>query len=150
MATQCARFWKKVQKGNDQHCWEWLASKNERGYGQFYLLGKMQKAHRVAYLLSHGEIPTDFVVRHKCDNPGCCNPNHLEVGTVADNNNDREVRGRGNPLKGINNPAAKLTEQDVRDIRNNNRTQKEIAKSYKVRQQHIQKIKSLEIWKDLA
>ena len=66
-----------------------------KGYGSFSVDGKSCPAHRVAFELTHGPIPEGQVVRHKCDVPGCCNPAHLELGTSADNNRDRDERGRG-------------------------------------------------------
>jgi hypothetical protein len=89
------RFWSKVDM-NPHHCWEWLASthKGKWPYGQFWYEGKMRKAHRVAYLLTHQDCPDDLVVRHTCDNPICVNPDHLILGTVADNNKDTMDRGR--------------------------------------------------------
>lgn len=71
------------------------------------------RAHRVAYTISHGFIPAGLVVRHRCDNPPCCNPAHLTIGSVRDNVRDRDERGRHVPSHG----RAKLTEVDVNDMR---------------------------------
>ncbi len=109
------RFWRQVAKGDTVECWEWQgASRDRRGYGGFYLsAGKMERAHRVAYRLGVGEIPTALVVRHKCDNPTCCNPGHLELGTVADNNADRDRRGRHVTFARDKNPRTKVKEQEL-------------------------------------
>lgn len=76
-------------------CWEWTGTRVEFGYGQIIRDGRRLRAHRVAYEIAYGPIPDGLVVRHKCDNPPCVRPDHLELGTRADNNQDRENRGRG-------------------------------------------------------
>jgi hypothetical protein len=97
---EMAEFWGKVDRsGGPDACWEWQGKRNYRGYGQKVLnrlsmSRKITGAHRVAYYLHHGVHPGDLIVRHKCDNPSCCNPAHLELGTIADNNRDTRERGR--------------------------------------------------------
>jgi hypothetical protein len=98
MITLEARFWDKVWF--TPYCWEWDGGKNRDGYGRFRDGAKIRTAHRVAYELTYGPIPDEddegyrIVVRHKCDNPGCTHPEHLALGTRADNNRDRDERGR--------------------------------------------------------
>lgn len=106
------RFWPKVIKGPD--CWGWNAS-TVKGYGKIWLSGRNEPAHRVSYELHFGPIPEGLVVRHKCDNRACTNPEHLELGTTADNQRDKVVRGRS--LKGERHSLAKLTNDEVRQIR---------------------------------
>ena len=94
MKTSEQRFLDKVLIPDDQRaCWEWQASKNSSGYGQPTVKSKKVLAHRYSYLMFNGN-PEGLVVRHSCDNPGCVNPNHLLLGTIADNNRDRDLRGR--------------------------------------------------------
>lgn len=113
------RFWSKVKKGDG--CWEWQAGKHSGGYGLFHLsrLGRSTQAHRVAYELTHGEIPAGMCILHACDNPPCVNPSHLRLGTQAENRADCVAKGRHwvpTVLKGTDNPRAKLTQRDCRAI----------------------------------
>jgi hypothetical protein len=87
-----ARFWSKVEKG--QGCWTWTAGRNADGYGWFKISGGPKVAHRVAWELTNGPIPEGLIVRHRCDNPPCVNPGHLELGTHKDNRRDCSQRGR--------------------------------------------------------
>jgi hypothetical protein len=91
------RFWDKVAITNNQEeCWLWQATKTGNGYGNFKasIWGHMP-AHRVSYWLSTGNYPEHKqIVRHRCDTPLCVNPNHLEIGTQADNMRDAWARGR--------------------------------------------------------
>jgi hypothetical protein len=75
-------------------CWEWIGPRTDRGYGHLVINKKNKRAHRVAYELAVGPIPAGLVVMHRCDNPPCCNPAHLSVGTVAENNADAARKGR--------------------------------------------------------
>jgi hypothetical protein len=89
--TDKERFWKKVNINDIDRCWEWLGCIS-LGYGHFSLNKKMIGAHRVSWILIHGDIPEGFDVLHKCDNKSCVNPNHLYLGTQADNNRDTVSR----------------------------------------------------------
>jgi hypothetical protein len=79
--------------------------------------GKTIGAHRLVWILTHGPIPTGLVVRHGCDVPRCVNVTHLSLGTIADNNRDRDERGRAAVLQGERNGFAKLTDAQARDIK---------------------------------
>ena len=86
-------FWSKVDVGLG--CWEWSRERNDRGYGvTFVSSGRTLYAHRVAYALTQGPIPAGMVVMHSCDNPPCCNPSHLNLGTHAENAQDMYHKGR--------------------------------------------------------
>lgn len=112
------RFWAKVDVRSEDECWEWKASKGKWLYGNFRIDSKTFLAHRVAYMLKNGEIPSEMLVCHSCDNPGCCNPKHLWLGTNYDNMQDMFKKGRRPAAKGSRNGSAKLKEEDVLQIRN--------------------------------
>lgn len=105
------RFWKRVDKTGD--CWLWTAAQRN-GYGAIKHQGKVLQAHRVAYLLTHGE--TDQIIGHKCDNKLCCNPDHLEAITPGQNNRDARGRLKFNIVNGEDCHNSKLTEEDVANI----------------------------------
>jgi hypothetical protein len=76
-------------------CWIWQGNRDRKGYGRISVKGRTTSTHRLAYRLAHGgDIPDGLVVRHRCDNPPCVNPDHLEIGTPADNSRDMVERGR--------------------------------------------------------
>ena len=116
-----ARFWKYVDVQDHGKCWPWTAGVKSTGYGEFVMPDRKEPAHRVAYQIAVGPIPAGLVVRHKCDNPVCCNPKHLETGTHADNVRDRVIRGRS----AIGEAAGRaiLTESDVYRVRDTPRDQ---------------------------
>jgi hypothetical protein len=110
---QLARFWSRIEPAPDFQCWEWRGRSSPKGYGRW---GEFL-AHRVAYELVKGPIPSGLIVRHKCDNPPCCNPRHLEVGTYADNSADCVARGR--IAKGDTHGRKKITESQIELIHTN-------------------------------
>ncbi|KKC39889.1 hypothetical protein WH87_04800 [Devosia epidermidihirudinis] len=113
------RFWSKVDVRGEDECWPWTASSFPDGYGCFGYEGKTHHAQRIAFLLANGEFDRSLEVRHTCDNPPCCNPAHLLLGTHADNMRDMAERGRTDypRLKGDAHPSSKLRSGQVLEIR---------------------------------
>jgi len=115
------RFWKYVQKGPD--CWIWTSkSRANFGYGVINLggrNGKIERAHRVSWMLHNGAIPDGIFVLHRCDVPLCVNPDHLFLGTRDDNNKDMSKKGRarGPSFNRAEHPMTKLSDSDVSKIR---------------------------------
>ncbi len=108
--------------GSEQGCIEWDGLFNANGYGQSYMNGKAQLAHRISFVISNALDLSEIngvVIRHKCDNPRCINPLHLESGTQLDNVRDMHARGRYGygAAKGSANAGAKLSEEDIPMIR---------------------------------
>ena len=101
--------------------------------------------HRALYEQKFGPIPSGLVVRHKCDNRACINMEHLELGTPEDNWRDMFTRGRN--ARGECVGSAKLTEEDVREIRASRDRQIDIASRFHIRQGHVTKIKSRQLWR---
>ena len=89
------RAWSYVQQRGPSDCWEWQASRGTKGYGQINFRAKVLLAHRVIWTISNNrEIPEGMVIYHTCDNPPCCNPAHLKLGTYQDNALDACRKGR--------------------------------------------------------
>lgn len=151
------RFWTKVdsQGGDVTPCWEWKGTRHKNGYGLFYMPDLKRKvvAHRIAYALHYGPFDRSLVVMHMCDNRGCCNPSHLRLGTIADNNRDRSSKGRGREARqwGASNPRSKLSEEMVLQIRTlaaEGITQIEIAAKFDVKQPQVSRLVRGVSWPD--
>lgn len=134
-------------------CIEWTRARDKDGYGITRSYGVTYKAHRAAWILVHGPIPAGQVVRHSCDNPPCVNTQHLSLGTVLDNNRDRETRGRGADRRGEKAAMAKLTERQIPEIRallNDRVPQASIAARYGVSRKAISKILHRQTWAHIS
>jgi hypothetical protein len=144
-----ARFWSKVARGGAGECWPWIACKTEKGYGHFRFRGKIIRSHRVAYALSAGAISNEIDVLHRCDNPSCCNPSHLFLGTHTDNMRDKVSKGRSNNPSREHHPMAKLSPESVDDIRIlfGHMSQRKAAKQFGISQGHVWRIWNEVSWK---
>ena len=139
------KLWEKVSIGKPDECWPFTGSLNEKGYGTVWHEGKHVRAHRAAYIVTHGNIDGP-VIRHKCDNPSCCNPAHLEPGTMKDNTQDMLKRGRhktifNTQLRGELHPSTKISDEIKRAIKADPRSHRQIAAAYGISKTHVTRIK---------
>lgn len=140
----------------DGSCLLWCGAMHPRGYGLIRKAGKWSKAYRVSYEIHHGAIPDGMVVMHSCDQPGCINPAHLSIGTQRDNVRDMISKGRDNRLSGERHPHAKLTVEEVAEIRRRYIPRKHgcgagaLAMEFGVSKQTVQAILVGETWRGFA
>ena len=133
--------------GANDVCWEWQGAKR-RGYGLFRSNGKPVQAHRVAFELSRGEFSSTLHVLHRCDNPPCCNPMHLFLGSPLNNAKDRGDKGRSARGERIN--LSKLTERQVLAIRSSTRIHRVLlAHRYGVNERTISDVWNRKTWTHL-
>jgi len=151
-ARDAARFDALLDRsGGPDACWTWQGKEDGQGYGRFRLwCGVDVQANRFAYALATGSDPGDLFVCHKCDNPPCCNPRHLFLGTQADNVSDMIAKGRARHI-GERNGAAKLTTCDLEAIRANiceGRANVDIAREHGVTHHVISRIRRGRSWRN--
>lgn len=172
------RFWSRVDKRGPNECWEWLATRSPRGYGTFHLPRQGSRtvktigAHRQALSLALGRpIRPGMYACHRCDNPGCVNPNHLFEGTPAENTADmiqkerrvepavhNRLRGDDHPsrtkpeclLRGEEHPNSVLNEEAVLDIRRSPDAGVVLAKRYGVSTVTVSRIRRRISWRQVA
>ena len=108
-------FWSLVNKKSETECWTWLGKVNQWGYGRYQFNGVYAMAHRVSYELTYTKVIKGLIAIHTCDNPACCNPNHIILGTHADNQADKFKKGR--QAKGEVVGTSLLTEAQVKEAR---------------------------------
>jgi hypothetical protein len=141
------RFFEFVHPEPNSGCWLWDGHLNANGYGKFGYKGENGLAHRASYDMFVAPIPEGLHVLHRCDVPCCVNPEHLFPGTQDDNVKDMEQKKRSHHPGGVDHGRAKLTEDDVRNIRADARSQNQLARLYGVIKTNIRAIKRREIWK---
>ena len=156
------RFFSKVNKLGDDDCWVWLGyrspiksgiDKGKLSYGHIKFKKRLIIAHRFSYLIEHGSIPDGLMCLHRCDNPGCCNPAHLFLGTGKDNMQDKVAKGRtdySNMSKGEEHFRSKLNDSDVAFIRKlkwSRLTQEQIGQFFDVTSRTVSRIQVNGAWK---
>lgn len=149
------RFWNKVAiTAQENLCWLWTGSTRRRGYGVFNFKRPLNlMATRVAYFLHYKVDPLDKLVLHKCDNPKCCNPTHLFLGTTQDNTADMDEKGRRNSKVGEAHWKVKVTAEMVKDIRSMaaaGESQKNLSVMYGIDASNISLIVSRKTWKHIV
>ena len=169
--SPASRFWAHVSKDGPipEHCpglgecWPWTAARSPKGYGLSDIFRQKLStvsAHRVAWILSNDQlIPDGLFVCHKCDNPPCCNPNHLFLGTCADNNRDCVNKGRNSfqrvgparfSLRGESSPGAKLTNAQAKEIILrfiDGETMASLSREYRISETTVSNIAHRQAWK---
>lgn len=142
-------FWSQARKSDG--CWEWTGAPNSSGYGRFWTQGRRWLAHRLAYELAKGPIPAGLCVCHACDNRLCVNPDHLWLGTNADNVADRDRKGRRQAPRGTRNPNAKLTPAEVLAIRwyPGRRVVSRLAREFRIGRSQVKRIRDEQAWASL-
>jgi hypothetical protein len=108
------RFWNNVDRKEENICWNWLGSKDDKGYGIFYYKNKNIRASRFSYLITVKNIKDKYFILHSCDNTSCVNPNHLRQGTHIENMADKKIRG---DYKGEKIGTSKLKNDQILEIR---------------------------------
>lgn len=144
-------FFARVGEPTDGGCMEWQGCRQPppgHAYGRFLHEGRSRYAHRIAWQLMYGPIPNGMDVLHRCDNPPCVNPEHLWLGTHADNMRDAANKGRvpGRSMPGESHPNAKLTWAAVDDVRASNLSSKALAAKYGVTVGCIQEVRNGTTW----
>jgi len=140
------RLMDKVSPEPNSGCWLWAACTNKQGYGFLRVDGKNKYAHRLSYEFHCDEIEDGMLICHKCDNPSCVNPEHLFAGTRVENSQDMVKKGRGPVQDGEKNPSAKLTKDQVVEIKSAVGSQRSIAEKYGITQSNVSLIKRGKSW----
>lgn len=129
-----AEFWKNVAIGQSNECWPWTGGHDSNGYGTLKFMGKADRAHRVSWTLTNGPILEKHVL-HTCDNPPCCNPKHLFLGTQATNVADAVSKNRM-----LRCGQHKLTNQQIAAIKTSVGDQWTIAAKFGITQSTVSRI----------
>lgn len=141
-----ARFWRKVEKSDG--CWLWRGARNQSGYGHLKVAGEWWIAHRRAWVLAGHELPADRDLCHRCDNPACVRPNHMFVGTRADNMRDAKAKGR--TASGERHGRSRLSAEVVRELRRvrnaDGLTYKALGARFGISPQHAHYIVTQRYW----
>lgn len=142
------RLMKRIAIGSDEECWPYRGRRTEFGHGCIDWNGRPWGAHQIMYMIIYGQIPKGMCVCHTCDNPICCNPGHLWLGSPSDNSRDMWDKGRGRvkSFRGETHGMAKLTEADVLSIRGSVDSDTELAKRHDVCALTIRNVRTRRSW----
>lgn len=144
------RFWALVAVGEQNECWPWQGHKKPLGYGRFTNRpGDIQQAHRMAYRLAKGSFDERLFVCHACDNPSCCNPSHLWLGTHRQNMDDMFAKKRHSAppvLRGERSLNARLTKSDVLQVVKSSEPDRALAARFGVTAAAIYNIRHGKAW----
>lgn len=132
------------------NCWEWQGSLDPRGYGRMTVQKTNRLVHRLSYEAFVCPIPNGMCVLHHCDNPKCCNPDHLYIGTKKDNSDDKIARGRDRKARGEQHHNAKLTDSSVRQIRNAAGSERAIARIFGISPRNVGFIRHGQSWRHVS
>jgi hypothetical protein len=146
-----SKIWRRINVRQKYECWEW---DKPAGAARYPVMRHSKwktnlKSHRVVYALMHGKTDAEMVVCHACDNPLCCNPYHLVLGTQQENVLDMFRKRRANMNYGEAHHLTKLTESQVRAIHDDPRPSREICKEYGIGRTQVKRIKREEQWQNL-
>ena len=138
------RFLEKFMPEPNSGCWLWLAAVNSKGYGCYPYEGATRLAHRICWIYTYGAIPDGLCVLHKCDNPGCVNPEHLFLGTQGDNMRDMGRKGRSNTpvLHGENNGRCKVSFETICAIRLETADDAGVARKYELSRSYVNHLRN--------
>jgi len=147
------RFNEKVLPPNENGCMLWIGGKGKQGHGRFEYNNRLGGAHRYSYELHIGEITKGMFVCHKCDIPSCVNPEHLFLGSPKDNMIDAKNKGRGNCGRFENHGSAKLSKEEVKQIRDlynsNIYSQAELSRLYNIKPPAMGSIVHNKTWRNI-
>lgn len=139
------QFWAKARRDELTGCLLWVGAKRGRAprlYGNWTDLGKNVVASRAAWIYTYGPIPDGLGVLHHCDTPLCVEPGHLFLGTAKDNAEDRQAKGRGTDLRGEKHHCARLTDEEIAEIRAATGTGKEVAARFGISQPYLWRLRA--------
>jgi len=144
-------FWNNVELCEPNRCWKWRGGFRSSGYGHTSRYRKDESAHRLAWeFWNNKKIPKGMFACHKCDNPACCNPNHIFIGTPKENSEDMVRKNR--QVSGERHWCSKLTKEQVskiKEMRNNGETLTAIGKIFGITHGMVGHIASGRNWKNI-
>ena len=144
----------RIQRGEADACWPWTGAIDERwGYGRMRVGRHAMRVHRLVFMLRYAikQLPRRLDVCHSCDNPACCNLAHLFLGDQITNMDDMVAKGRSRPGRfGVEHHNAKLTDDQVREIRSLSGSSKKLAPAYGISPAAFRYVRRREAWKHVV